>query len=160
MVAPGTVWAGMLGLQFSRFDRLLVYDPVDTIYKGGLGTLRNMPNEIDQLQILDTGRLDAIEAKLASLNEQIQQKATNFVAIDPLSLDEGTFPHQLSQQGGPTPQSASAINLNGETAYIQFEGRTHVLDYTKDWTVGCSMQTQGEGVEASNMTAFHVVALH
>ena len=77
-----------------------------------------------------------------------------FVALDPLSLDEGTFPNQLSQQGGPTPQSASAINLNGETAYIQFDGRTHVLDYTKDWNVGCSIQTQGEGVEGTNMTAF------
>ena len=99
MAAPGTVWAGMLGLQFSRFDRLLVYDPVDAIYKDVMETLRNMQDEIDQLQILDTGRLDAIEAKLASLDEQIQQKATNFVALDPLSLNEGTFPNQLSQRG-------------------------------------------------------------
>ena len=29
-----------------------------------------------------------------------------------------------------------------------------MLDYTRDWTVGCSIQTQGEGVEGTNMTAF------
>ena len=29
-----------------------------------------------------------------------------------------------------------------------------MLDLTKDWTVGCSIQTQGEGTEATNMTAF------
>ena len=106
--------------------------------------LENRPSDTD-------ARIDAIEAKLAALDEQ---KATKFVALDPLSLDEGTFPNQLSQQGGPTPQSASAINLNGDTAYIQFDGRTHVLDYTKDWSIGCSIQTQLQGTEATNMTAF------
>ena len=97
MGAPGTVWAGMLGLQFSRFDRLLVYDPVTAIHIDVMEALRGLQDEIDQLQILDTGRLDAIEAKLASLDEQTQLKATKFVALDPLSLDEGTFPNELSQ---------------------------------------------------------------
>ena len=95
MDAPGTVWAGMLGLQFSRFVRLLVYDPLTQIYKDVMETLRGLQDELDQLQILDTGRLDAIEAKLASLDEQIQLKAQKFVALNPLSLDEGTFPNQL-----------------------------------------------------------------
>ena len=71
---------------------------------------------------------------ISSLDEQLQQKAATPVALLPLSLDESTFPNQLSQ-GGPTPASASAVNLNGEVAYIQFDGRTHVLDLTKDWTV-------------------------
>ena len=67
MAAPGTVLAGMFGLQFSRFDRLLVYDPVTAIYIDVMDALRGLQGEIDQLEILDTSRLDAIEAKLASL---------------------------------------------------------------------------------------------
>ena len=92
MAAPGTVWAGMLGFQYSRFDRVLVYDPVTQIYIDVMEALRSLQDEIDQLQILDTGRLDAIEATLASLDDQIQLKAQKFVALDPLSLDEGTSP--------------------------------------------------------------------
>ena len=65
MYAPGTVWAGMLGLQFSRFDRLLVYGPLTQIYIDVMDALRGLQDEIDRLQILDTGRLDAIEAKNA-----------------------------------------------------------------------------------------------
>ena len=101
--------------------------------------------------------MGAFEAKLQSLDEQ---KATTIVALGPLSSDEGAFPNQLSQQGGPTPQYASAINLNGETAQIEFGGHTHVLDYTEDWSIGCSIQTQGDGTEATNMAAFRVVVFH
>ena len=113
--------------------------------------MEDLQTQIRGLEIQDTSRLGAIEAKLQSLDEQ---KATKFVALDPLSLDEGTFPNQLSQGGGPGPQSASAINLNGDAAYIQFDNRTHVLDYTKDWSIGCSILTQGPGVEATNMVCF------
>ena len=135
----------MLGLQVARFDRLEVFDPVLGVYINVAEVLDQLESYIENLQILDTGCLDANEAKFASLDEQ---KATKFVAQSPLVLNEGTFPNQLSQ-GGPTPQSASAINLNGDDAYISFDGRTHVLDLTKDWTVGCSIQTQGECVEGT-----------
>ena len=99
MSQGGSVWAGLLGLQVARFDRLEVFDPVLGVYINVADVLEQLESEIENLQILDTGRLDAIEAKLALLDEQ---KATKFVALDPLSLDEGTFPNQLSQQGGPT----------------------------------------------------------
>ena len=151
MATTGTVWAGLLGLQTSRFDLLEVWDPVLELYVNIIDALEAMQTQLDSIQLEDTSRLDAIEAKLASLD---QQKASKFEAISPLTLDEGVFPNQLSQSEGPAPQSASAINFNGEDAYIQFDGRTHVLDYTKDWSVGCSIQTQNLGVEGSNMTAF------
>ena len=157
MAQTGTIWAGMLGLQTSRFDVLYVWDPNVNLYVNVVEALEDLQTQISDLQTQDTSRLDAIEAKLTALDEQ---KATEFVAIEPLSLDESTFPNQLSQQGGPTPQSASAINLNGDTAYIQFDGRTHVLDYAKDWSIGCNIQTQGEGTEATNMTAFQVGVFH
>ena len=160
MSQTGSVWAGLLGLQTARFDLLEVYSSEQSKYINVAAEIDALVLAVDDLEQRpsDTdARIDAIEAKLAALDEQ---KATKFVALDPLSLNEGTFPNQLSQQGGPTPQSASAINLNGDTAYIQFDGRTHVLDLTKDWTVGCSIQTQGEGVEGTNMTGFLAVALH
>ena len=143
-------------MQTTRFDLLEVWDPVLEVYINVADVLEQLETQIQNLQILDTGRLDAVEAKLASLDAQ---KATKFVALDPLSLDEGTFPNQLSQSS-PTPASASAINLNGETAYIQFDGRTHVLEFTKDWSIGCSIQTQGDGTQATNMTFFHLGACH
>ena len=153
MSQTGSVWAGLLGLQKGRFDLLEAHHPSDERYMNVAAELEALVDRVDDLSnatTTDDARLDAIEAKLAALDEQ---KATKFVALDPLSLNESTFPNQLSQSG-PTPQSASAINLNGDTAYIQFDGRTHVLDYTKDWSIGCSIQTQGEGTEATNMTAF------
>ena len=52
----------------------------------------------------------------------------------PLVLDEGTFPNQLSQ-AGPTPAATTAVNFAGNDEYIQFDGRTDVLDFTKDWSV-------------------------
>ena len=156
MSQTGSVWAGLLGLQTARFDLLEVYSSEQGKYINVAAEIDALVLAVDDLEQRpsDTdARIDAIEAKLAALDEQ---KATKFVALDPLSLNEGTFPNQLSQ-GGPTPQSASAINLNGDTAYIQFDGRTQVLDYTKDWSIGCSIQAQGEGTEATNMTAFQVV---
>ena len=148
-----TAWAGLLGLQQAKFDKLYVLDyPNESGYVNVAIALWDLQQQIQGIPIAaDEERISALEAKVQALSEE---KATKFVALDPLSLDEGTFPNQLSQQGGPTPQSASAINLNGDTAYIQFDGRTHVLDYTKDWSIGCNIQTQGEGTEATNMTAF------
>ena len=99
MSQGGSVWAGLLGLQVARFDRLEVYDPVLGIYPNVADVLEQLESQIESLQTLDTSRLDAIEANLALLDEQ---KATKFVALDPLSLDEGTYPNQLSQGGGPT----------------------------------------------------------
>ena len=145
MSQTGSVWAGLLGLQTARFDLLEAYSSEQDKYINIAAEIDALVLAVDDLEQRPTdtdARLDAIEAKLAALDEQ---KATKFVALDPLSLNEGTFPNQLSQQGGPTPQSASAINLNGDTAYIQFDGRTHVLDYTKDWRIGCNIQTQGDG---------------
>ena len=160
MSQTGSVWAGLLGLQTAKFDLLEAYSNVQSKYVNVAAEIDALVAAVDDLEQRPTdtdARIAALEAKVQALDEQ---KATKFVALDPLSLNESTFPNQLSQQGGPTPQSASAINLNGDTAYIQFDGRTHVLDFTKDWTVGCSIQTQGEGVEGTNMTAFSVVALH
>ena len=154
MSQTGSVWAGLLGLQTAKFDLLEAYSSEQDRYINVAAEIDALVLAVDDLEQRPTdtdARIAALEAKVQALDEQ---KATKFVALDPLSLNEGTFPNQLSQQGGPTPQSASAINLNGDTAYIQFDGRTHVLDLTKDWTVGCSIQTQGEGVEGTNMTAF------
>ena len=154
MSQTGSVWAGLLGLQTARFDLLEAYSNEQSKYVNIAAEIDALVAAVDDLEQRPTdtdARIAALEAKVQALDEQ---KATKFVALDPLSLNEGTFPNQLSQQGGPTPQSASAINLNGDTAYIQFDGRTHVLDYTKDWSIGCSIQTQGEGTEATNMTAF------
>ena len=154
-----SLWAGLLGLQRAKFDKLYVLDyPNEAGYVNVAIALWNLQQEIQSIPIAqDEERISALEAKVQALDEQ---KAQKFVALDPLSLDEGIFPNQLSQQAGPTPQSASAINLNGDTAYIQFDGRTHVLDLSKDWTVGCNIQTQGEGTEATNMTAFQVGVFH
>ena len=155
MSQTGSVWAGLLGLQTARFDLLEVYDPTSEGYINVALALEDLREQIQNIPIgAEEDRISALESKVQALDGQLQQKATKFVALDPLSLNEGTFPNQLSQQGGPTPQSASAINLNGDTAYIQFDGRTHVLDYTKDWSIGCSIQSQLEGTEATNMTAF------
>ena len=159
MSQSGSVWAGLLGLQTARFDFIELYSSEQAGYMNvgaEIDALVVAVDDLEQRPSATDARLDAIEAKLAALDEQ---KATKFVALDPLNLNEGTFPNQLSQ-GGPTPQSASAINLNGDTAYIQFDGRTHVLDYTKDWTLGCNVQTQGEGIEATNMTTFQVRVFH
>ena len=146
-----SLWAGLLGLQRAKFDKLYALDyPDETDYINvavALWSLQGIGPNINSHE----ERISALEAKVQALDEQ---KATKLVALDHLSLDEVIFPNQLSQQAGPTPQSASAINLNGENAYIQFDGRTHVLDYTKDWSIGCNIQTQGEGTEATNMTAF------
>ena len=153
-----TVWAGLLGLQQSRFDILKVWDPVTEAggYIDVALALEDLREQIGPIAA-DEDRISALEAKVTSLEDKIQSlgdnKADKFVALDPLSLDTGVFPNELFQSS-PTPASASAINLNGETAYIQFDGRTDVLDYTKDWSVGCSIQTQNMGVEGSNMTAF------
>ena len=110
MSQTGSVWAGLLGLQTARFDLLEVYSSEQSKYINVAAEIDALVLAVDDLEQRpsDTdARIDAIEAKLAALDEQ---KATKFVALDPLSLNEGTFPNQLSQQGGPTPQSASAIN--------------------------------------------------
>ena len=128
MSQTGSVWAGLLGLQKGRFELLEVYDPIGQGYIDVALALEELRQEIQKIPTpAEDERITALEAKVQALDES---KATKFVALDPLSLNEGTFPNQLSQQGGPTPQSASAINLNGDTAYIQFDGRTHVLGYT------------------------------
>ena len=127
-----SLWAGLLGLQRAKFDKLYVLDyPNETDYINVAIALWSLQGKLQNLNS-DEERISALEAKVQALDEQ---KAQKFVALDPLSLDEGIFPNQLSQQAGPTPQSASAINLNGDTAYIQFDGRTHVLDYTNDWSI-------------------------
>ena len=133
MANQDSVWAGLLGLQRANFEKLEVLDyPDGTGYVNVAIALWSLHGEIQHLpSAADEERISALEAKVQALDEQ---KATKFVAVPPLVLNEGTFPNQLSQSS-PTPASASAINLNGETAYIQFEGRTHVLDYTKDWSI-------------------------
>ena len=128
----GTIWASLLGLQSARFDKLEVYDYVTSSYADVATTLADLYARIGVVASADESRIEAIESKLTSLDEQ---KADKFEAVPPLVLDEGTFPNQLSQ-GGPTRAAASAVNFAGEDEYIQFDGRTDCLDFTKDWTVG------------------------
>ena len=113
-------------------------------------TLQYLQQEIESDPIANEARLEAIEARLDALEAKVQsldeQKATKFEAVAPLVLDEGAFPNQLSQ-GGPSPAAASAVHFDGEYAYIQFDGRTYVLDFTKDWTVGVTVRAQGAGVD-------------
>ena len=100
MSQTGSVWAGLLGLQAARFDLLEVYSSEQSKYINVAAEIDALVLAVDDLENRpsDTdARIDAIEAKLAALDEQ---KATKFVALDPLSLNEGTFPNQLSQQGG------------------------------------------------------------
>ena len=142
MSQTGSVWAGLLGLQTAKFDLLEAYSSEQDKYINVAAVIDALVLAVDDLEQRPTdtdARIAALEAKVQALDEQ---KATKFVALDPLNLNESTFPNQLSQQGGPTPQSASAINWNADTAYIQFDGRTHVLDLTKNWTVGCSIQNK------------------
>ena len=152
MASTGNMWSGMLGLQAARFDDLEVWDPRVSLYINVVEALEDLEGRIGSQIESEDARITALEDKSQSLSEN---KADKFVAIAPLSLDVGTFPNELSFSGGPTPASASAINLNGEDAYIEFQGRTHVLDYTKDWSIfGCSIQTQGLGQEGQNMVCF------
>ena len=147
--------AKLLGLATSRFDILEVWDPNIADYINVAGTLDDLKSN-PPVNAAEEARIQALEDKVQTLDQQLQQKATKFVAVDPLNLDETTFPNQLSQTAGPTPASASAINFNGEDAYIELQGRTCVLDYTKDWSIGCSIQTQGYSVEEEghNMVCF------
>ena len=159
MAASGVINAGMLGLQGARFDKLEVLwiDEEGSDYVDVGFTLQYLKQEIESDPIANEARLEAIEARLDALEAKVQsldeQKATKFEAVAPLVLDEGAFPNQLSQ-GGPSPAAASAVHFAGEDEYIQFDGRTDVLDFTKDWTVGVTVRAQGAGVEATNMTAF------
>ena len=101
MSQSGSVWAGLLGLQKGRFDLLEVYDPVGQGYIDVALAYEDLRQEIQNIPIAaEEERIAALEAKVQALDES---KATKFVALDPLSLDEGTFPNQLSQQGRPTP---------------------------------------------------------
>ena len=141
----------MLGLQSSRFDRLLLWSPQTNQYIDvGDYIFEELPSLQDQIAA-DDARILALEAKLTTLDEQ---KAAKFVAVDPLSLDEGVFPNRLSQSEGPAPASATAISLNGVDTYIELQGRTHVLDFTKDWSVGVSVITQGASVQGANLVCF------
>ena len=62
MATTGTVWAGLLGLQTSRFDLLEVWDPVLELYVNIIDALEAMQTQLDSIQLEDTSRLDAIEA--------------------------------------------------------------------------------------------------
>ena len=134
MDAPGTIWSGMLGLQTARFDVLKVWDPVDNSYLDVALALESLKQEIDNMQpasVNTIARVEALEAKVEALESKVEtldeRKADKFVAIAPLSLDEGVFPNELSQTEGPTPASATAISFNGVDAYIEFQGTTEVL---------------------------------
>ena len=70
MAHIGTVWSGMLGLQRARFDLLEVWDPRVNTYVNVATMLEYLETQIDDLSIADTSRLDAIEAKHQSLDEQ------------------------------------------------------------------------------------------
>ena len=151
MPAAGTVWSGMLGLQTARFDLLEVWDPLTSVYINVAEALNQLAPLEDQIAA-DDARIQALEDKTESLDER---KADKFVAIAPLSLDEGVFPNELSQEEGPAPASATAIRLNGVDAYIEFsEGRTDVLDFTKDWSLGVTVVTQGSSVQGANLACF------
>ena len=155
MSQTGSVWAGLLGLQTARFDLLEVYSSEQSKYINVAAQIDALVLAVDDLKSAstsDTTRLDAIEAKLTALDEQ---KATKFVALDPLILDEGVFPNELYQGGGPTPASASSINFNGVDAYFSFpNGRGNLLDFTKDWSIGFSVKVQGESVQGANLATF------
>ena len=77
---PGTVWAGMTGLQSARFDLLEVYYPPDNTYANIAFFINDLYDKIDLVVATDDARLEAIEAKLTSLDEQ---KATKFEAVSP-----------------------------------------------------------------------------
>ena len=125
---PGAIWAGMTGLQSARFDKLIVYDFQASGYIDVALALEDLRQQIQNLPIAaDEDRISAIEAKLTTLDEQ---KANKFVAVEPLVLDESTFPNQLSQ-AGPSPAAATAVHFAGEDEYIQFDGRTDCLDFYK-----------------------------
>ena len=148
---PGAVWAGMTGLQSARFDKLIVYDFVTSGYIDVALALEDLRQQIGNIPIAqEEARISALETEVQALDEQ---KATKFEAVEPLVLDERTFPNQLSLPG-PSPAAATAVHFAGEDEYIQFDGRTDVLDFTKDWTVGVIVRAQGAGVEGTNMTAF------
>ena len=92
MSESGSVWAGLLGLQKGRFDVLEVYDPVGQGYIDVARAYEDLRQEIQNIPIAaEEERIAALEAKVQALDEQLQHKATKFVALDPLSLNEGTF---------------------------------------------------------------------
>ena len=49
MSQGGSVWAGLLGLQVARFDRLEVYDPVLGVYINVADVLEQLESEIENL---------------------------------------------------------------------------------------------------------------
>ena len=141
MASTGTVWSGMIGLQTARFDVLEVGDPVLSQYINVVSALEDLEQQIGGLIAADDNRIQALEDKVQSLDEQ---KAATFVAVDPLPLGEGAIPNELSQTEGPTPAGATAVRFSGVGAYIEFsDGRTDVLDFTKDWSVGVTVLTHG-----------------
>ena len=140
MPLTGTTWAGMLGLQTARFDVLEVWDPINSTYINVIDVITQIPPLQGEIEADDV-RIQALEDKVQALDEQ---KAAKFVAVNPLSLDEGAFPNDLSQTEGPTPAGASAVRFNSVDTYIEFsDRRTDVLDFTKDWSVGVSVLTHG-----------------
>ena len=68
--------------------------------------------------------------------------------MPPLFLKtDDVFPQQLYSEEVPA-ETASAIRLDGNGAYIEFSGgRVDVLDFTKDWSVAVSVRLQGQGTQ-------------
>ena len=160
MAQTGTIWAGLLGLQSARFDKCEVWDAEVNGYIDVALALEDLRQQIGSIPIAaEEERISALEAKVLALEDKSQtlseNKADKFVALDPLSLDEGVFPNELSQGGGPTPASASAIQFNGVDAYFSFpNGRGDLLDFTKDWSIGFSVKVQGASVQGANLATF------
>ena len=85
MSQTGSVWAGLLGLQTARFDLLEVYSSDPSKYINVAAEIDALVLAVDDLEQRPTdtdARIAALEAKVQALDEQ---KATTFVALDPLS---------------------------------------------------------------------------
>ena len=95
MAASGVINAGMLGLQTARFEKLELYDPLTNGYFDVADAMEYLRQEIGAIGTpiaADTARIDALEIKVQTLDEQ---KATKFEAVVPLVLDESTFPQSV-----------------------------------------------------------------
>ena len=79
---PGAIWAGMTGLQSARFDKLVVWDPITQGYIDVALALEDLRDRLQNSPVAaDEDRISALEAEVQALDEQ---KATKFVALDPL----------------------------------------------------------------------------
>ena len=152
MSTTGSSYSAMFNVSSAKYDKLEVWDGTRYInVVTALNALAGLPDQIAG----DEARIDALEVKQGDLDNDIQEKADNFVAQSPLYLKTDVTPNELYAAEPPPPITANAIVFNGTDGYFEFAtGRVDVMDYTHDWSMAVTVNVQGQGVEGTNLTTF------